>query len=361
MEKKAQSSIEYLATYGWALLLMFLVIAFLVGSGVFSPSRFANEECTFQPNLPCTQYYAQAVEGRAQARISFNLTNTMGFPIAIIGVNSDSEGVKSSCANCKRYLLQGESATFTFEPLTSREYYDNEMIKLKLSLQFRGCKGIDKNACLNDDTLAYYTTSGRIHAAMRGTTAPGASPLCTSADNWCDGTVFNFCSGGVWQSNNCAPGTCTGKGASAACASSSCTPADEFCDGQVRNFCQDGNLVGEYCENGCSSTPAPHCKLCKDGETSCLSEREISTCNGESWESIYCQDLDASKEYCSEFLGAPQCTQCISGKIKCIPGTNLYKTCDGEQWMAYPTYPCMDPTPICKDGGINGDDACVAN
>jgi hypothetical protein len=54
--KKGQAMMEYLVTYGWALLALLIVVAVLLSSGVFSPNSFATQECTFQPDLPCSPF-----------------------------------------------------------------------------------------------------------------------------------------------------------------------------------------------------------------------------------------------------------------------------------------------------------------
>ena len=39
---KAQAAMEYLVTYGWALLILFVVVAYLLTSGAFSANSFAS-------------------------------------------------------------------------------------------------------------------------------------------------------------------------------------------------------------------------------------------------------------------------------------------------------------------------------
>ena len=88
---RGQAMMEYLVTYGWALLALFLVIALLIASGVFSPNSFSSQDCTFQPNLPCSPYilYVDTTPGptNGQAILNFTLTNGLGFPINVTGVN----------------------------------------------------------------------------------------------------------------------------------------------------------------------------------------------------------------------------------------------------------------------------------
>jgi hypothetical protein len=50
---RGQSAIEYLMTYGWAILALVIIIGVLVSTGILSPTYLISEECTLGSNLPC--------------------------------------------------------------------------------------------------------------------------------------------------------------------------------------------------------------------------------------------------------------------------------------------------------------------
>ena len=50
---KGQSAIEYLMTYGWAILALVIVIGALLSTGVLSPTYLISEECSLGSNIPC--------------------------------------------------------------------------------------------------------------------------------------------------------------------------------------------------------------------------------------------------------------------------------------------------------------------
>lgn len=50
---RGQAAVEYLTTYGWAILALVIVLGVLVSTGVFSPSYLVNEECSFGNTLKC--------------------------------------------------------------------------------------------------------------------------------------------------------------------------------------------------------------------------------------------------------------------------------------------------------------------
>ncbi len=50
---RGQAAVEYLTTYGWAILALMIVIAVLLSSGILSPNYVISEECDFGTNVPC--------------------------------------------------------------------------------------------------------------------------------------------------------------------------------------------------------------------------------------------------------------------------------------------------------------------
>lgn len=50
---RGQAAVEYLMTYGWALVVLVVIIGLILSTGVFSPSQFVPEQCDLGPNLKC--------------------------------------------------------------------------------------------------------------------------------------------------------------------------------------------------------------------------------------------------------------------------------------------------------------------
>jgi hypothetical protein len=50
---KSQSAIEYLTTYGWALILLSVALVALFELGVFNTGNFINTSCIFQADFQC--------------------------------------------------------------------------------------------------------------------------------------------------------------------------------------------------------------------------------------------------------------------------------------------------------------------
>lgn len=181
---RGQVAAEYLATYGWALFAMFVVMAVLISSGLLGPGRFSGEECLFVPNLPCTGFYAVKTANANEFELNFNLTNTQGFPVYIKNCAFRLRGGEyqqsGDPAVCGGYLPQGGSVQYSSILLQStNKVTSNEMRTIFVTLSFKNCQdalGADQAAqaadCStgdpNDARFPLHNTSGRLLVQVRG-------------------------------------------------------------------------------------------------------------------------------------------------------------------------------------------------
>ena len=79
MEKKSQAAIEFLVTYGWAILAVMVVIGALAYFGVFNTKRYINDECLFGNQLFCEDF----VINSDNPKLNITLRNNYDVNIAI--------------------------------------------------------------------------------------------------------------------------------------------------------------------------------------------------------------------------------------------------------------------------------------
>jgi len=56
LNKKAQEGVEFLMTYGWAILVVLACIGALAYFGVLNPERFMPEKCILPSGMACTDF-----------------------------------------------------------------------------------------------------------------------------------------------------------------------------------------------------------------------------------------------------------------------------------------------------------------
>jgi len=84
--KKSQAALEFLITYGWAILSVLIVISALAYFGVFNTTKYVNDICDFGDQLHCDDSVLHR-----NATLQFQLRNNFGIGIDITGVTVKSE------------------------------------------------------------------------------------------------------------------------------------------------------------------------------------------------------------------------------------------------------------------------------
>jgi|GEM_PF-331910 len=175
---RAQAAMEYLMTYGWALLALFAVVAFLLASGAFSPDSFSVQECTFQPDLSCSSFILYKVKDREATRLSFILSNGLGFPIKIRSVEflatdlgeSGRQEYKMQESQIPDDIFQsGSKIGFSYDFEGTKQPKPKQFKTVLATITYFNCKHVAEDEQCGDegdDAAPYYTTSGRISAVV---------------------------------------------------------------------------------------------------------------------------------------------------------------------------------------------------
>ena len=72
--KKAQAAMEFLMTYGWAILVVLLSISALAYFGVLDPAKYLPSTCTLDPGLACVDFKVDGTDNE----ITLVIRNGMG-------------------------------------------------------------------------------------------------------------------------------------------------------------------------------------------------------------------------------------------------------------------------------------------
>ena len=93
--KRAQAAMEFLMTYGWAILVVLIVVGALAYFGVLNPSNLIPERCAFPASLTCNDYQI----GSAGNFWKLVITNGLGKDIIVNGttISSDVGVITAGC------------------------------------------------------------------------------------------------------------------------------------------------------------------------------------------------------------------------------------------------------------------------
>jgi len=92
MNKRGQAAMEFLMTYGWAILVVLVVIGALAYFGILNPSTLLPERCEFQIGLNCKDHRVN------QSEIRFSIENGKGNDINIVSITARSLSAQTNCS-----------------------------------------------------------------------------------------------------------------------------------------------------------------------------------------------------------------------------------------------------------------------
>ena len=127
MKKRGQAAMEFLMTYGWAILVVLVVIGALAYFGVLNPQQFLPKKCQFGTGIVCEDHLICATcssTGGPEGKIRIN--NGIGTTMQVTDIKIDDETydaatgtrgglVACDCTDCATSgpIPAGQSATFT--------------------------------------------------------------------------------------------------------------------------------------------------------------------------------------------------------------------------------------------------------
>ena len=119
--KKSQAALEFLMTYGWAILVVLVAVGALAYFGVLSPDKFLPSKCVLQPGIGCVDF---KVSGATNI-ISVVLQNSLGYDLSSITVKAENCGTDSAPAT----LTNGQKTTYdiTCSPVLSGSKYSGAL------------------------------------------------------------------------------------------------------------------------------------------------------------------------------------------------------------------------------------------
>ena len=104
---RSQSALEYMMTYGWAILIIVIVAAVLYSLGIFSPSSSISATITGFAGLGSVS--AQCFPGGG---LVLSLSDSLGVPIQVTKINTTNQNGKPVSANFSTTVSPGSSSYF---------------------------------------------------------------------------------------------------------------------------------------------------------------------------------------------------------------------------------------------------------
>lgn len=157
--KKAQSAVEFLMTYGWAIVVVLVAIGTLSYFGIMDLGDMVPERCTFPTGIECV---GTPAVNSADDTLMFLLQNDYGAAIRLTGGSTDSDG---DCTATPTFCLQNETCASYYSTL-DLEATQRAIVKLECSEDISKGKFKTDVIITYEDNLTGFSlqTQGQIRA-----------------------------------------------------------------------------------------------------------------------------------------------------------------------------------------------------
>jgi len=111
--RKSQAAMEFLMTYGWAILVVLVAIGALAYFGVLSPDKFLPNRCTLPSGLACVDHRALSADNT----IEIVVRNGIGFDLSAMAITIENCGLAPAllagdCTAGQDTLNNGDQCTY---------------------------------------------------------------------------------------------------------------------------------------------------------------------------------------------------------------------------------------------------------
>lgn len=113
--RQGQAALEFLTTYGWAFLVILVMISALGYFGILNPDRFLPETCNSGPNFACEEYAIYRENGTNSSATGSNLdvilVNQVGESIQEFNVTRIQvrNAIATTGFTCEAFIVNGTS------------------------------------------------------------------------------------------------------------------------------------------------------------------------------------------------------------------------------------------------------------
>jgi len=98
---------EFLMTYGWALLIVLVAVSALAYFGILNSDKFLPEKCIMPAGIACLGHKATTSD------VTLVLQNSLGTDLTVDTIRIDVDGTLLCSSSPDSAMLNGDKATFT--------------------------------------------------------------------------------------------------------------------------------------------------------------------------------------------------------------------------------------------------------
>jgi len=159
---RGQSAVEFLVTYGWAILVLVIILGLLFTSGIFSPSYLVSEECSLGPKLPC-KFLLYNEDGTT--KLALQVTNGFGYKIRVTKATlSMTDGTREFVPDlpAEGYAVESGANVVIKSEIIGYAAPKSAIEKINAVIEYYSCAPEVNPTCTAPDASAVHMISGRV-------------------------------------------------------------------------------------------------------------------------------------------------------------------------------------------------------
>jgi len=121
--EKAQSAMEYLITYSWAIIIIAVTLSALYALGLFNPSSFVSNQCIFPADFSCLSGFFYA---NGTLNINFEQTTTSAINVTGITCNVGGTSTNWTAFSPGNYLPIGGNLSLSTKCLSNGSVFTSQ-------------------------------------------------------------------------------------------------------------------------------------------------------------------------------------------------------------------------------------------
>ena len=131
---KSQAALEFIMTYGWAILVVLVAIGALAYFGVLSPDKFLPSKCTLQSGIACTDFKVTATT------LVVYIQNSLGRDITVDAVKANG----CTALGSQGTVSNGGTLTMTFGSCVNAGSKYNGQVNVTYTITDTGIQHINQ-------------------------------------------------------------------------------------------------------------------------------------------------------------------------------------------------------------------------
>jgi len=120
--RKGQAALEFLTTYGWAFLVILIMIGTLAYFGILRPSRLLPDRCNFGPEVDCQDFqitHGDGTDGTIKVKLKNNVGELINIDSMSVSTESVTELICTGGPDITSVWPAGDIRDFTFSTCNS--------------------------------------------------------------------------------------------------------------------------------------------------------------------------------------------------------------------------------------------------